>query len=88
MKFNLFEHVLQADKASILGDAIVYLKDLQNKIAELEESKKDGDERHENLKRRYKELEHRNKELEAQLSGAGSFSGHPRSTRLHSMQSL
>lgn len=80
--------MLQADKASILGDAIVYLKDLQNKITELEDSKKDADQRYENLKRKYKELEHRNKELETQLSGGGSFSGHPRSTRLHSMQSL
>ena len=81
-------HVLQADKASILGDAIVYLKDLQNRITEVEESKKDVDERYENLKRKYKELEHRNKEVEAHLLGGGSFSGHPRSTRLHSMQSL
>jgi len=55
--------ISKADKASILGDAILYLKDLQSKIQELEHSNQESKQRYQELEIRYKEIEQQNKEL-------------------------
>lgn len=75
--------ISKADKASILGDAIVYLKDLQRQIEELKESTAETERRYEDLKISYQSLEQRNKELELLAGGANM-----RPARLHSMQSF
>lgn len=59
---------MQADKASTLVDAIVYLKDLQNTIVEMKANKDDMDQRCEELASKCMELEEQNKELVAILS--------------------
>lgn len=68
---------LQADKASILGDAIVYLKDLQDRIEGLQMNRAQSERRYEALQKSYKELQDRNKELESMV--------HNTATRLHSI---
>jgi len=82
---------LQADKASILGDAILYLKDLQSKIQELEQSNQESKQRYQELELRYKEIEQQNKELKGNRFMSSAISQpcpwkfcHPCSTHLNS----
>ena len=81
---------MQADKASTLEDAIVYLKDLQNTIVEMKASEDDMVQRCEDLASRCTKLEEQNKELVAILSkdkSAGEVV-HLNILNLHSMKSL
>ena len=78
----------QADKASILSDAIAYIKDLQERISELEASRAQTESRYENLRMAHEELEQRNKELEAIFAAGASFHMQQhRSPRLQSWRS-
>lgn len=82
---------MQADKASTLVDAIVYLKDLQNTIEEMKARKDDMVQRCEDLASKCVQLEEQNKKLEAILSQDKSPTDgvvHLNHLRLHSMKSI
>ncbi|XP_073387374.1 transcription factor BHLH42 isoform X2 [Physcomitrium patens] len=65
--------ISKADKASTLGDAIIYLKELQMKIEELKASTTKTENRYKILELSYYNLKKRNEELES-ITGDGDFS--------------
>ncbi len=62
---------VQNDKASILGDAVIHLKNLQKQIEALEANTAELTSQNEKLKLSNQRLQEKNKQLEAMVSATG-----------------